>query len=323
MKHYSVLQSEILETFKGLGSFENPILVDCTLGYGGHSIHLLNAYPHLRIESFDRDTQAINLVKARLTQEGITKERIHFHPTPFSQALPSLSPQTLSEVKGIVADLGVSSMQLDEEERGFGFHSSSLDMRMDTQQNLNAAKILNTYSPSALEEIFRNYGEFRESKKLTNLIAERRKKKPFDSCLELSSFIEQHFKNHRIHPATLAFQALRIEVNNELGELQGLLDSILWAYNAGYLQGARVGIISFHSLEDRLIKQAFKLWSKSCICPQENYKCECGNNHQKGYVVTKKPIVPNSNEIAQNKRARSAKLRIFEFMPSKLSNSSM
>ncbi|TLD80941.1 16S rRNA (cytosine(1402)-N(4))-methyltransferase RsmH [Helicobacter sp. MIT 05-5293] len=314
--HQSVLQKQIVEVFKYIDSIdfvdlnENPIVVDCTLGYGGHSLALLESYPHIHIYAFDRDEYALSLASKRLESY---RNRIHLFHQPFSHIFSHLSAQVCSRIKGIIADIGVSSMQLDEVARGFSFNSPLLDMRMDTQQNLTAAHIVNTYSSHALENLFRSYGEFKESKKLAQLIVERRKREPFQSCFDLSSFVEQHFRRQGLHPATLVFQALRIEVNDELGELQKLLDSLSQTYDKGYLRGARVGIISFHSLEDRLVKQNFKQWSKSCICPQETYKCECGNHHEKGYILTKKPIVPDSDEITHNKRARSAKLRVFEY----------
>lgn len=311
--HQSVLQKQVVEVFGQIDfvdSVESPIIVDCTLGYGGHSLALLESYPCIHIYAFDRDEYALSLASKRLESYC---DRIHFFHQSFSHIFSHLSAQVCSRIKGVIADIGVSSMQLDEMTRGFSFHSPLLDMRMDTQQNLTAAHIVNTYSAHALENLFRTYGEFKESKKLAQLIVERRKKQPFQSCFDLSSFVEQHFRRQGLHPATLVFQALRIEVNDELGELQKLLDSLAQTYDKGYLKGARIGIISFHSLEDRLVKQNFRQWSKSCICLQETYKCECGNHHEKGRTITKKPIVPDSDEITYNKRARSAKLRVFEY----------
>ncbi|TLD96763.1 16S rRNA (cytosine(1402)-N(4))-methyltransferase RsmH [Helicobacter jaachi] len=305
-KHYSVLHNEIKEHF----SFEGGVVMDCTLGYGGHSLAILQACPNVRIHAFDRDEYALTLAKARLDS---INGRVHIYHAPFSRALDTIPQDVLGEVKGIIADIGVSSMQLDESDRGFSFHANTLDMRMDKNSALSAKKVVNTYSPTRLEEIFRIYGEIRQSKKLAHIIVEQRSKKPFESCLELSSLIEQHFpRTGGLHPATLAFQALRIEVNDELRELAGLLESIESAFDRGALKGCKVGIIAFHSLEDRIIKHYFKQWTTSCICPKENYKCECGNNHARGQILTKKPLTPTPQEIAQNKRSRSAKLRIFE-----------
>lgn len=305
LKHYSVLKNELT---RGL-EWQGGVLLDCTLGFGGHSFAFLESNPNTQIYAFDRDSSAIALAKECLKDYA---SRVCFYHHPFSHALESLSDDVLKQTRGIIADIGVSSMQLDEEHRGFGFYSKSLDMRMDSQSPLSAQNVLNTYSLVQLETIFRIYGEIRQSKKLAHLIVEQRQKQPFESCLELSNLIERHFPRvGGLHPATLAFQALRIEVNDELGELRTLLQSIENAFVKGVLYNCRVGIISFHSLEDRIIKQYFKQWSKSCICPQERYKCECGNNHALGEILTKKPIVPSKEEIAQNKRSRSAKLRIF------------
>lgn len=308
MKHYSVLKNEIVEHFSGLDS--QSIVLDCTLGFGGHSLALLQSNPELEIYAFDRDSSALELARERL---GAYHHRIHFCHSAFSQALDSIDVAVLKMVRGIVADIGVSSMQLDGEHRGFSFHSPVLDMRMDTSAHLDASKVLNTYSATRLEEILRVYGEVRESKKLAELIVSYRQKTPFTSCLQLSELVESRLRRTKgIHPATLVFQALRIEVNQELAELEGLLGSIESACRQGALKRARVGIISFHSLEDRIVKQRFKQWSRTCICGPEVLKCECGNNHALGHIVSKKAIVPTQKEIAENKRSRSAKLRIIE-----------
>ena len=304
-KHFSVLKNELLQSF----AWQGGVLIDCTLGYGGHSLAFLESSPDTQIYAFDRDSSALALAQERLQEYA---SHIRFYHSAFSHAIPSLDDAILAKSRGIIADIGVSSMQLDDMHRGFGFASLNLDMRMDTRTELSAQKVLNSYSPTCLEEIFRIYGEITQIKKLTHIIVESREKKPFESCIELSELIERYFpRTSGIHPATLAFQALRIEVNDELNELRALLQSIEEAYRKGVLYNCKVGIISFHSLEDRIIKQCFKQWSKSCICAKESYKCECGNNHALGEILTKKPITPTQEEIKQNKRSRSAKLRIF------------
>lgn len=306
MKHFSVLKNEVLEALK----VERGAVIDCTLGYGGHTLSLLEQNPNIHIYAFDRDENALSLAKQRLAPYA---SRLHIQHSAFANALDSLGNEQLAQVKGILADIGVSSMQLDDKHRGFSFTSNNLDMRMDSTQNLNAAKVINTYSAMRLEEIFRIYGEIRQSKKLTELIVSAREKKPFESALELSELIERHFPRiGGIHPATLAFQALRIEVNGELEQLQTLLQSIESAFINGMLYDCKVAIISFHSLEDRIIKQTFKQWAKSCKCEENALKCECGNNNALGNILTKKPILPSETEIIQNKRSRSAKLRIFQ-----------
>lgn len=306
MKHFSVLKNEVLEALK----VERGAIIDCTLGYGGHTLSLLEQNPNIHIYAFDRDENALSLAKQRLAPYA---SRLQIWHSAFANALDSLGNEQLAQVKGILADIGVSSMQLDDKHRGFSFTSNNLDMRMDSTQNLNAAKVINTYSAMRLEEIFRIYGEIRQSKKLTELIVSAREKKPFESALELSELIERHFPRiGGIHPATLAFQALRIEVNGELEQLQTLLQSIESAFINGVLYDCKVAIISFHSLEDRIIKQTFKQWAKSCKCEENALKCECGNNNALGSILTKKPILPSESEIIQNKRSRSAKLRIFQ-----------
>lgn len=306
MKHFSVLKNEVLEAL----NLESGAIIDCTLGYGGHTLSLLEQNPNIHIYAFDRDENALSLAKQRLAPYA---SRLHIQHSAFANALDSLGNEQLAQVKGILADIGVSSMQLDDKHRGFSFTSNNLDMRMDSTQNLNAAKVINTYSAMRLEEIFRIYGEIRQSKKLTELIVSAREKKPFESALELSELIERYFPRiGGIHPATLAFQALRLEVNGELEQLQALLQSIESAFINGVLYDCKVAIISFHSLEDRIIKQTFKQWAKSCKCEENALKCECGNNNALGSILTKKPILPSETEIIQNKRSRSAKLRIFQ-----------
>lgn len=306
MKHFSVLRDEVLQALR----CENGAIIDCTLGYGGHTLGLLEQNPNIYVYAFDRDENALFLAQERL-QSYIS--RLQIKHTAFANALDSLDNEQLAQVRGILADIGVSSMQLDDKHRGFSFSSPNLDMRMDSTQNLNAAKVINTYPAMRLEEIFRIYGEIRQSNKLTELIVSAREKKPFESALELSELIERHFPRiGGIHPATLAFQALRLEVNGELEQLHALLKSIESAFAKGVLHHCKVAIISFHSLEDRIIKQTFKQWAKSCKCEESALKCECGNNNALGSIITKKPILPSQDEVAQNKRSRSAKLRIFQ-----------
>lgn len=305
LKHYSVLKDELLSGFAWRGG----VLLDCTLGFGGHSLAFLESSPTTEVYAFDRDSGAIILAKERLKAY---QSRLHITHSAFSQAIESLPDAILMRTRGIIADIGVSSMQLDSLHRGFSFNAKCLDMRMDTDAKLNAHKIVNSYSLSQLEAIFRNYGEIKQSKKLAQLIIAQRQKAPFESCEELSHFIERHFpRTGSLHSATLAFQALRIAVNDELNELEELLKSIESAFIRGVLRDCKIGIIAFHSLEDRIIKRYFKQWSRQCICDTNSYKCECGNNNALGDILTKKPIVPSIQEITHNKRARSAKLRIF------------
>ncbi len=288
---------------------ENNVIIDCTLGLAGHTKALLEANKSLQIIGIDKDNQAINLAKENLKE---FQNRIKIIQGGFKEKLQeaiNLAKESNQKIIGILADIGVSSLQLDTLARGFSFKSPNLDMRMDVSQNLDASYVLSSYSEFELERIFREFGEIRESKKLASLI--KSKKGGFESAKELSDFISLHHKSGKIHPATLVFQALRIEVNDELGELKGLLDSIL--RNKENLSSAIIALISFHSLEDRIIKGYFKQWSRDCICDESAYRCECGANHSNGKILTKKPILPTKQEITTNPRARSAKLRAFKF----------
>ena len=214
--HISVLKQEVLETFENeLIAKSGGILIDCTLGFGGHSLALLEKYPKLKIIGIDQDNDAIALATKRLEN---FKDRFSIKYGKFSETLKTILSQE-QNIVGILADIGVSSMQFDNKERGFSFESETLDMRMDKTKNFNAKDIINTYSLPELERIFKNFGEIREYKKLAHCIIELRKKEKITSAKMLSEFIARHFKHPKIHPATLAFQALRIEVNDELGEL--------------------------------------------------------------------------------------------------------
>lgn len=301
--HIPVLKNEVLEIFAPIGT-QKGILIDCTLGFGGHTQALLQAHPNLQIIGIDQDKYAREFCTHTLPQN-----RVKILAGNFAQKIQEALQS--SPILGVLADIGVSSLQLDDLNRGFGFHSSSLDMRMDQSQDFNASHIINSYSKIELERIFRDYGEIKEYKKMASLILQEREKKPFTSARALSEFLQKHFKKHKIHPATLAFQAIRIEVNDELNVLQTLLNT-LYAHHQT-LTRTITAIISFHSLEDRIIKTAFKSWEKSCICPIESLRCECGNHHSCGKILTKKPLSASSSELRDNPRSRSAKLRAFQF----------
>jgi len=297
--HIPVLYNEVVEVFSDLKS---GYIIDCTLGYGGHSEALLKNLSNIKLIGIDQDSEALEFSKKRLKS---FKKRVVFEKGRFSSVIKN---HLHKDIKGILADIGVSSLQLDKKDRGFGFESDILDMRMDKDQMLSAKEVVNNYSKEQLEEIFRDYGEIREYKKVADIIVKSRQKKPIESARELASLIEKNFKRGRIHSATLVFQAIRIEVNDELGELANLLESIK---NAS-LEHCKVAIITFHSLEDRIVKRTFKEWAKKCICPPDIYRCECGGNHNIGKIITKKPIIASKNEIKANPRSRSAKMRVFE-----------
>lgn len=302
--HIPVLKNEVLEIFSSLPK-SGGILIDCTLGFGGHSLALLQSHPNLSIIGIDQDKNAREYSRTHLP-----KERLEILEGNFSEKI-SQALQEKNHIIGLLADIGVSSLQLDDPSRGFGFTSPHLDMRMNQKNPLNASIVVNSYSKIKLEEIFKNYGEIKEYKKMASLIVEERQKRPFQSAIELSSFLQKHFKKYKVHPATLAFQALRIEVNNELEALKSLLDQLL--NHKDKLSKAIVAFISFHSLEDRIIKNTFKLWEKSCICSPEIFRCECGNSHNYGKILTKKPVTASQRELKNNPRSRSAKLRAFQF----------
>lgn len=295
--HIPVLFNEVCETFKEL---EDGYIIDCTLGYGGHSQGILESNPNIKLICNDQDDEALNFSKKRLEKYS---DRIIFNKGNFKDVLYTFKDK---KIVGILADIGVSSLQLDKSNRGFGFDGESLDMRMDTDQSLSASNVVNEYSQNELEKIFKEYGEVREYKKVASLIVQNR---PFHSSKELAEFLSKNMYKGKLHPATLPFQAIRIEVNNELGVLEELFQAIEQAN----FKDTLIAIISFHSLEDRIVKNYFKKWIQKCICPPHVMRCECGGDHKKGKTLTKKPIIPTNEEIKQNPRSRSSKMRVFHW----------
>jgi 16S rRNA (cytosine1402-N4)-methyltransferase len=308
--HIPVLKDEVIYAFKNLNhTNKDGYIIDCTCGFGGHSLALLENISNKNIKLIcnDKDINALNFSKEFLKKY---QDRIIFSKLSFSKLLDKYKNK---KIIAILADIGVSSYQLDNNKRGFGFNSDFLDMRMDTSSDKDAKYILNTYTKTQLEKLFKQY-DVREYKKISALIYEN---KPFTQAKELSQLIQKHSYKHKKHSATLVFQALRIEVNNELDELDKLLKSLEKLSKALILNNCQVALISFHSLEDKIIKNYFRNWSKKCICDSEAFKCECGNNNQKGIVLTKKPIIATKKEIKQNPRSSSAKMRVFSFNSSK------
>lgn len=300
MTHKSVLLNEVVDFFKDCSG----IIVDSTLGLGGHSYELLKNNKNIQIIGIDRDVASLNFAKERLSEFST---RFSCIKSNFSFGIKKIIEEN-QNISGILADIGVSSPQFDNLERGFSFESESLDMRMDLDTTINAEIIVNSYSKDELNRIFFEYGEIKNPNIYTKLILDYRKNKMITSARELSNLIANNFKaNSRIHPATLIFQALRIEVNNELGELRDFLKNI------ENLKSTKIAIISFHSLEDRIVKETFKKWIKDCCCEANVMKCECGNNNARGVIINKKPIIPTNSEIAYNRRSRSAKMRCFRF----------
>lgn len=298
--HVPVLYREVIEAFEPCAE---GIVIDCTMGYGGHTSLLLENNPLLTLIGIDQDPTAIAFSTERLKPFG---ERVEIRQGRFSQTAKAIMDEKKGEICGILADIGVSSLQLDQRERGFSYESDTLDMRMNPNAPLSASEVVNEYSQTELERILREYGEVTNSRKVAETIVARR---PFASAKELSNAIFHLMpKGKKIHPSTLVMQAIRIEVNDELGELERLLDAV---EHSGILR-LRVAIITFHSLEDRIVKQRFAAWAKECICPDEAMRCTCGKNHAIGKVITKKPLSAQDDELRANSRSRSAKLRIFE-----------
>ncbi|GAB6073486.1 16S rRNA (cytosine(1402)-N(4))-methyltransferase RsmH [Nautilia lithotrophica] len=296
--HIPVLLNETIGLYKDMP--KNGYFIDCTLGFGGHSEAILTAYPDIKLIGIDQDAEAMEFAKKRLSKFG---DRVQFINKRASSALKEL-PQDLP-VSGILADIGVSSYQLDNPQRGFTFESEELDMRMDKTQDFSAREVLNFYSREDLEKIIRDYGECRRYKKVVNTIISKR---PIKSNREFADILGQVGLKDKKDLARI-FQAIRIEVNNELNELEKILENSKKLAKAGTI----LGIITFHSLEDRIVKNTFKEWSKKCICPPEAIRCECGGNNELGKILTKKPLTASKEEIKNNPRSRSAKLRGFQF----------
>jgi 16S rRNA (cytosine1402-N4)-methyltransferase len=295
--HVPVLYQETLEAFADI---EDGYIIDCTTGYAGHSLGIIFQNENIKLICNDQDDEALAFSKNRLKDY---ENRVIFNKGNFEHVLDKFKDYN---IKGILADIGVSSLQLDKLQRGFGFESDTLDMRMDQTQELDANIVVNSYSQVELENIFKEYGEVREYKKVASLIVNNR---PFSSAKELAEFLYKNMHKGKIHPATLPFQGIRIEVNDELGVLKRLFESIELIKPKNCI----IAIISFHSLEDRIVKNYFKKWTKSCVCPPEAFRCTCGNDNALGKILTKKPITPTKAEIKQNPRSRSSKLRIFKF----------
>jgi 16S rRNA (cytosine1402-N4)-methyltransferase len=303
--HIPVLLNEVLD---GFSNIKEGYFVDCTLGYAGHSEAMLKAYKQIKHIGIDRDDEALAFSKERLAPFS---DRSTLYKGTFSNTLPILEERPIT---ALLADFGVSSLQLDKMERGFSFASETLDMRMDSSAELSAFEVVNNYDQEKLEYILNHYGEVRSYKRVAAAIVEARSKKNIESGKELSDIIcEVLPKGGKIHPATLSFQGIRIEVNNELGEIEGLLDVLEEKYKAGELNGSIISLITFHSLEDRLVKNRYKKWSTACICDPQAMRCTCGKNHQLGKMLVRKPIIATKEELKINARSRSAKLRTFIF----------
>ena len=298
--HVPVLLDEVLQAFAYIKS---GAIVDCTLGYGGHSSVILEQNQNINLIACDQDEEAIKFSSERLKTFG---QRVQIFRSKFSEILAKVEQ---GQIRGILADIGVSSLQLDKNERGFGLKSENLDMRMDAQAKISAYDVVNFYSAKELERIFENYGELPNPAKFAAKIIEARQSGEIKSAERLAQIIGLKGINGRsVSAATLAFQAIRIEVNNELGELQNLLQSI----EDSQIDECIVAIISFHSIEDRIVKNKFRQWAQSCICPPQALRCTCGGDNALGKIVSKKAITPSAAEVKANPRSSCAKMRIFK-----------
>ena len=306
-KHKSVLLKETIDNLKVK---PDGIYVDGTLGGAGHASEvckLLSATG--RLIGIDQDDAAIQAASERLRDY---QDRTMIIRSNYCHMVPELKKRGINSVDGIVLDLGVSSYQLDHAERGFTYREDvPLDMRMDQRQTKTAEDIVNTYSESELYRIIRDYGEDKFAKNIAKHIVIERQKAPIETTGQLNEIIRHaipmKFQKTAGHPSKRTFQAIRIELNRELDVLRESLDDMIEMLNPG----GRICIITFHSLEDRIVKSAFRKNENPCICPSHFPVCVCGNV-SKGKVITRKPILPSEEELEYNSRSKSAKLRIFE-----------
>lgn len=306
-KHTSVLLEETIENLqiKPQGTY-----LDGTLGGGGHAYEVAGKLEGAgRLIGIDQDEDAIKAAEKRLAPY---RERVTLIRDNYANAAAALTGIGVYGVDGILLDLGVSSYQLDNEERGFSYrYDAALDMRMDRRQRLSAKEIINEYSETELTRILRDYGEEKFAKNIAKHIVAARKDKPFTTTGELNEIIKAAIpaKMRAVggHPSKRTFQAVRIECNRELEVLKSSLDGLIDLLNPG----GRLCVITFHSLEDRIVKSIFRKNENPCTCPPDFPVCVCGQV-SKGSVITKKPILPSGRETEENSRAKSAKLRVFE-----------
>ena len=305
-KHVSVLLNECIEN---LNIHPDGSYLDGTLGMGGHSFEIARRLTTGRLVCIDRDETALERAGERLAPFADRVTLVHGN---FSDAAAILDSLGIEYVDGMLFDLGVSSPQLDEAERGFSYmHDAPLDMRMDASEALSAAEVVNTWSEERLNRILWDYGEERYARRITAAILAARERKPIETTLELSEIVKSAMPaaalREKQHPAKRSFQAIRIAVNDELGAIAAMMETAPDKLRTG----GRLCVISFHSLEDRIVKSGIAARENGCTCPREAPICTCG------FVktlrsVSRKPILPSEEEIEQNPRARSAKLRVAE-----------
>ena len=301
-RHASVLLNETIDAFREM---PNGVIVDATAGAGGHSAALLESHPEAQLIAIDRDPSALQIAGRRLERFG---ERVRLVHGRHEELIDILNRLDVGDVAGLLADLGVSSMQFDEAQRGFSFRfDAPLDMRM-SDRGPTAADLLRESSEEELVRILREWGEEPMAKRIARAIVEARGERPIETTTQLAEIVRSVKKRRphdRIDPATLTFQALRIAVN---GEIEGLEQFVRDAVDR-LMPGGVIAVISFHSLEDRVVKQTFRSLEGRCVCPPRMPICKCGAV-KKVDVVTRHPIEANEEEVARNPRARSAKLRV-------------
>jgi 16S rRNA (cytosine1402-N4)-methyltransferase len=305
VRHVSVLLEEVLD---GLAVRRGGVYLDGTIGWGGHTLQILQRYEDTRVIGLDQDSAALEAASRRLVDHG---DRVLLFQSDFRRLDEVLDEARVELVDGILMDLGVSSMQLENAARGFSFsHDGPLDMRMNPDSGIPASEIVNTWSQIDLANLIFRYGEEKRSRSIAAAIVREREVAPVTTTLRLADLISSvpgMGRVRNIHPATRTFQALRIEVNDELDAVRQVIPVSV----ERLVPGGRLAIISFHSLEDRIVKRAFRELESPCRCPKEFPECRCGLVSA-GKVITKRPIIPTEEEIITNPRSRSAKLRVFE-----------
>jgi 16S rRNA (cytosine1402-N4)-methyltransferase len=307
--HVPVLAAEVVAALAPAFLDAPGVFVDCTVGGGGHAEALLAASPQLSLVGLDRDPAALEAASRRLAPYA---GRVRLLQRRFGELSAALEAVGAREVRGILYDLGVSSPHLDRPDRGFGYRSDGpLDMRMDPAQLLTAADVVNRYPEADLASVLSRWGEERFSRRIAAAIVRRRAQQPFTRTQDLAEVVRDAIpaatRRTGPHPARRTFQALRIEVNDELGELEATLPQAIDALEVG----GRVAVISYHSLEDRLVKRTFAEAAAGCRCPRDFPVCVCGAQAALR-VLTRRPVVPGPEELEANPRSASARMRVAE-----------